>query len=178
MGLSTSSANARPAASPLPDIVGLGGAIAGIGGGLAMAIVAALISASIGGDIWQESKEIAAVVYGQTAAAQPGFVAGPVLVGTLLHFLMSALLGAIFGIVVRRILHLTSDFGTPVLVGLIYGFLLWMVAYFITLPLLNPALLDTYAPSFIIQHLVYGAVTGLLYTWLRPEPYDKARLSA
>jgi len=39
----------------------------------------------------------------------------PVLVGSLIHLLVSALLGAIFGIVTRRWLRLTSDFGTPVL---------------------------------------------------------------
>ena len=27
-------------------------------------------------------------------------------------------------------------------------------------------------PAFVVQHLVYGAVTGLLYTWLRPQPYN------
>ena len=38
-------------------------------------------------------------------------------------------------------------------------------------PVLNPALLDSYGPSFVIQHLVYGMVTGLLYSQLRPAPY-------
>ena len=55
--------------------------------------------------------------------------------------------------------------------ALIYGMLIWMVAYFIVLPFLNPLLLQTYAPAFIVQHLVYGAVTGLFYRWLRPLPY-------
>ena len=172
--MSTTSPTVRPAVSPLPDIVGLGGAIAGLGGGLAMAIVGAIISASLGGDIWLEAKQIAAVVYGPSAAAQPGFAAGPVLVGTLLHLIVSAALGALFGIVTRRALHLTSEFGTMVMGGLIYGMLIWLVGYFAVLPLINPPLRETYAPAFIVQHLVYGAVTGLLYTWLRPQPYDQS----
>jgi hypothetical protein len=171
--MSTSSPAVRPVVSPLPDIIGLGGALAGLGGGLAMAIVAAIISASLGGDIWLEAKQIAAVVYGSSVAAQPGFVAGPVLVGTLLHLIVSAALGALFGIVTRRVLHLTSEFGTPLLTGLIYGMLIWLVGYFVVLPLVNPLLLETYAPAFIVQHLVYGAVTGLIYTWLRPKPYNE-----
>jgi uncharacterized protein DUF6789 len=170
--MSTSSPVARHVTSPLPDIVGLGGALAGLGGGLAMAIVGAIISASLGGDIWLEAKQIAAVVYGPAAAAQPGFAAGPVLVGTLLHLIVSAVLGALFSIVTRRVLHLTSEFGTPLLTGLIYGMLIWLVAYFVVLPIINPLLRETYAPAFIVQHLVYGAVTGLLYTWLRPQPYN------
>ena len=169
--MSSSSPAVRPIASPLPDIVGLGGAIAGLGGGLAMAVIAALISLSLGHDIWLESKQIAAVVYGQDAVAQPGFVAGPVIVGTVIHLFVSAALGAIFGIVTRRVLRLTSDYGVPVLAGLIYGLLVWLIAYFIVLPVVDPLLRETYAPSFIVQHIVYGAVTGLLYSWLRPEPY-------
>lgn len=170
--MSTTSPAVRSAASPLPDIVGLGGAIAGLIGGLAMAIVGAIISASLGGDIWLEAKQIAAVVYGPAAAAQPGFAAGPVLVGTLLHLIVSTALGALFSIVTRRIFHLTSEFGTLLMAGLIYGMLIWLVSYFAVLPLINPLLRETYAPGFIVQHLVYGAVTGLVYTWLRPQPYD------
>jgi len=171
--MSTSPSNVRPIPSPIPNVIGLGGAIAGLGGGLAMALVGALLSSALDGDIWRESKEIASVFYGRAALAEPGFVFGPVFTGTLLHLLVSAVLGAIFGIVTRRVLQLTSDFGTPVLVGLIYGLLIWVLAYFVVLPLLAPTLLDTYAPSFIIQHLVYGGVTGLLYTWLRPSPYTR-----
>src|SRR5262245_65607547 len=111
--MSTSSPAVRPAVSPLPDIIGLGGAVAGLGGGIAMAIVGAIISASLSGDIWLEAKQIAGVVYGPAAVAQPGFVAGPVIVGTLLHLLVAAVLGAIFGIMTRPRFPPASDFGPP-----------------------------------------------------------------
>lgn len=173
MSFSTPSAlKPRSSISPLPDVIGLAGALAGLAGGLAMAIVAALISVSMGQDIWHESKRIAAIVYGPAALAAAGFDLGPVLLGTLIHLAVSALLGAIFGIVTRRWLGLTSDFGTPVLAGLIYGLMIWLVAYFLILPLINPALLEVYAPAFIIQHVAYGIVTGLVYMWLRPQPYQ------
>ena len=173
MTASTPSSALKPqsSASPLPDVIGLGGAIAGLAGGVAMAIVAALLSASMGQDIWHEPKRIAVIVYGPAALISPGFDPGPVLVGSLIHLLVAALLGAIFGIVTRRWLHLTSDFGTPVMAGLVYGLLIWMVAYFVVLPLVNPVLLEVYAPAFIIQHVVYGVVLGLVYMWLRPQPY-------
>jgi len=174
MSLSTPSPAFKPqsAVSPLPNVIGLGGAIAGLAGGVAMAVVAALLSASMGQDVWHEPKRIAAMIYGPAALASSGFDLGPVLLGTLLHLLVSALLGAIFGIVTRRGLRLTSDFGTPVMAGLVYGLLIWMAAYFVVLPLLNPTLLDVYPPAFIIQHIAYGVVLGLVYMWLRPQPYD------
>jgi hypothetical protein len=145
--------------------------LAGLGGGLAMAIVAALLFVSMGEDIWHESKRIATIVYGEAAIAEPGFVLGPVLIGTLLHLAVSAGLGALFGIVTRRWFGLTSEFGTPLLAGLIYGMLIWFVAYFAVLPILDPSMRAIYAPVFIVQHITYGAVTGLLYTWLRPQSY-------
>jgi hypothetical protein len=160
----------RSTASPLPDVIGLGGALAGLCGGLAMIIVGALLSAVFGGDMWLEAKQIAAPFYGSSVNT-PGFDAGPVVLGTLLHFATAALLGSIYSIALRRVLRLPSDVGVPVLSGLIYGFLLWILAYFVVLPLINPSLRETYAPSFIIQHLVYGIVLGLVYAKLRPAPY-------
>jgi hypothetical protein len=162
----------RRAIAPLPNVIGLGGAIAGLGGGLAMAIVAAMLTRALGQDIWHQPKVIASLVYGPGATAQPGFVAGPVLVGTLIHLAVSALLGALFGIGTRRILLLPSDFGTPVMAGLVYGLLIWLVAYFIVVPTLSPRLLEIYVPAFIVQHIIYGTVTGLLYSLLRPQPYS------
>jgi hypothetical protein len=165
----------RAAVSPLPDIIGLGGALAGLAGGLAMALVAALISLVQRQDIWHEAKAIAIVVLGPQAAAQAGFVALPVLIGTLIHLIMAMLLGALFGIVTRRWLHLPSDFGIPLVAGLAYGLLIWLIAYFVVLPLVDPWLLESYAPAFVVQHIVYGSVTGLCYAWLRPSPYDASK---
>jgi hypothetical protein len=136
-----------------------------------MAIVAALLSIWLGQDLWHEPKVIASLIFGPDAAAQPGFVAGPALVGSLIHMIVAGLLGALFGVVTRRVLVLTSDFGLPLLAGMIYGLMIWMVAFFVIVPVLSPRLLEIYAPAFIVQHIVYGAVTGLLYTWLRPQPY-------
>lgn len=171
--MSMSSDAFKPATSRLPDVIGLGGAIAGIGGGLAMAVVAALLARFMGEDVWRQPQAIAVVVYGPAAVADAGFALQPALVGSVIHLIVSALLGAIFGIVTRRVFHLTSEFGTPLLIGMIYGMIVWLLAYFLALPLLNPVLLETYAPSFIIQHITYGAVTGLIYTVLRPKPYDE-----
>jgi len=161
----------NPMASLVPDVTGLTGALAGIGGGLAMALVAALLTRSLDQDIWLQPKAIAAFVLG-SGSATPGFVGLPVLVGTIIHLVVSAALGAIFEIVVWRTLRLPSDLGTPLLTGLVYGMITWLVAYFIVVPVLSPQLLEVYAPAFIIQHIVYGVVTSLLYAAMRPHPYS------
>lgn len=171
MSINISASAARFTSGKLPDIIGLGGACAGLAGGLAMALTEMLIAVAAGQDIWRESKQIAAMVYPSSALAHPGFAAGPVVVGSLIHLGISAVLGALFAIIIRRVFRLPSDFGTPILTGLIYGMTVWMAAYFVVLPIFDPALLDGYAPAFIVQHLVYGLVTGLVYSWLRPYPY-------
>ncbi|HEU4322304.1 MAG TPA: DUF6789 family protein [Roseiflexaceae bacterium] len=167
----SSTIEASKSAARIPEIPGLGGALAGLAGGAAMAVVAAIISASIGGDIWLEAKQIATMVYGPEAATASGFVAGPVIAGTLIHFLFSMLFGSFYSLLTRRLLQLPTDFGTPILSGLIYGMMVWMLAYFVVLPVMDSALMQTYAPAFIVQHLVYGVVLGLVYAALRPQPY-------
>ena len=161
----------NPIATLLPDVIGLKGALAGVGGGLAMAVVAALLTWSLDQDIWLQPKAIAAFVLGSGATA-PGFAAVPVLLGTLIHLAVSALLGAAFEVVVGRLLRLPSDLGAPLLTGLVYGMVTWLVAYFVIVPVLSPQLLEVYAPAFIIQHIVYGVVTSLLYAYMRPRPYS------
>ena len=64
-----------PIPSSTSDAMGIGGALAGLGGGLAMAVIAAIISLSVGTDIWLEAKQIAAPFYGQAAVSQPGTAA-------------------------------------------------------------------------------------------------------
>ena len=159
----------------LPDRLGLAGALAGLGGGLAMAIIGALLTHVLNQDFWLQLKLIASLVLGAPAAAQVGFVAGAVAVGLLIHLAVAALLGVLFEIGVLRLARLPSDFGVPEMAGLVFGLVAWLVAYFVVLPLLAPALLEIYAPALIVQYLVYGAVTGLAYGVLHPQPYITIR---
>ena len=156
--------------APPSDALGIGGAQAGFAGGIAMILSAALLAGVKGYDIWFQLKSIAGLVLGPSAIAQTGFVAGPVLLGLALHLALAALLGAIFAIGMRQGLRLPSDFGVPVVAGLVFGLLIWLGA-FLALPAVLPQLIAVYAPAFIIQHIVYGTVTGLVYGLLRPQPY-------
>jgi hypothetical protein len=172
--MSTRQLSRRPAIAPLPDGLGLGGALAGLVGGAAMTSVAGLLAEAYGYDGWFQLKMIASLVLGPSAVGQAGFAALPALVGLLLHLAVAALLGAIFGIVSRRILRLPSDFGLPAVSGLVFGLMLWLTAYLVA-PAIAPQLMAIYAPAFIIQHIVYGTVTALVYSILRPQPYASTR---
>ena len=147
------------------------GAIAGLAGGLAMAVVGALISLAIQTDLWLSPERIAAFVLGHSAIEQAGFNALPVLLGSLIHTVISIVLGIGFALLYSRVLGITTEYGAPVVAGLVYGGVIWLIAYYVIAPLFNPLLLEVYAPSFIIQNLVYGMVTGLVYMLVRPEGY-------
>ena len=159
----------------LPDIAGLGGAVAGLLAGAVMVLLSPLLSLLTGIGIWEPPKLIAAAVYGPAAMETPGFVMVPILTGTVIHFITSTVLGVIFGLVFHRWLHLTTAFGTPVLVGLCYGILIFVVAYAFVLPTVNPMLRNSLQAPFIAQNMVFGVCVGLFYTWLRPQPYEGER---
>ena len=173
MHASFSSTLSRPAASEAPHEVRLSGAIAGFAGGFAMMITGGIVAMLFGYESWLGPKEIAAIADRSPAGAQPGFVVGPLLLGLAIHFVVAALLGAIFDLVYHHILRLTTDFGLPVYSGLAYGLWLWVASYFVVLPALGVRLTETYAVPFLVQYVIYGVVTGLLYIWLSPEPYHE-----
>lgn len=97
------------------------------------------------------------------------FVLDTALVGAAIHLATGAAYGAIFGGVVARI-----RVGTPLLAGLgiVYGAIVFAVSAWIGLPA-AAALFDAGAPienmaemagwgTFVVEHLLYGAVLGLL----------------
>lgn len=156
--------------TPLLTKIEVGGALAGLVGGIVMAIVGALLAIAMGGDLWKAPKLIATFAFGLSATAAPGFAAGPVIVGSLIHLALSSLFGALFGTLTCRFWKMPLDYGAPVVLGFIYGLTIWLIAYFVVLPLLNPLLLEIYAPSFLIQNMVYGLMVGMIYSAVRSAP--------
>lgn len=51
-------------------------------------------------------KALGSLVLGPAAQAQAGFIAGPVFAGLLIQLVVAVLLGALFGIVTRRVWRL------------------------------------------------------------------------
>mgnify|MGYP001034623723 CR=1 FL=1 len=159
--------------------VEVSGALAGLIGGVMMAIIGAALAIAIGDDLWKAPKLISTFVVNPDVAATPGFLAGPVIIGSLIHLVLSALFGIGFGILTTRIWNMPLSYGAPMVLGFVYGLAIWLIAYFVVLPLVNPLVLEIYAPAFLIQNLTYGLSTGLVYgilrSSLRSEPSVKER---
>lgn len=149
------------------DIWAAGGA--GLVGGAVMGALAMAIGASYGGDIdlWTPVKQVAGAFYGPGVAMR-GFEAGPVILGTLVHFAVAAGLGVVFAILYRRILGLPFQLGLPILMGAIYGLAIWGVAH-IVLPTLNPVMAASEKPAFVLGHIAYGVTLGVAYARLHPH---------
>lgn len=147
----------------------LRGLVSGLGGGFAMALITALIAPFFRASIWVLPEQIGAAIL-----RGPASFTALIVVGTLAHITVAMLLGVVFNVLVRRVLKLTSDFGTFVLVGLIYGLLVWFVSYIAIIPVLNPKILETSWPNLGIGYLVYGAITGLLLTMIHPIVYRES----
>lgn len=157
----------RPAVPRLPDMPGLAGVLAGLSGGLAMLAVAAMLAQALDLSIWFQPQVLASIAL-DTSPADGG--ASTALLGLLIHFASAAGLGVLFEAFMRRVSQLPTDLGVPELAGLTYGIMIWLTAYFVG-PLLSEQLALLYGPAVIIQHLVFGAVTGLVYAMLKPRLY-------
>ncbi len=157
----------------LPDVLGLGGAVAGLFAALLMVLLSPLLSWLSGLSIWTPPKLIAATVYGPRVVATPDFALGPVLTGLGLHVATSIILGLGFGVIYHRLLHLTTAFGMPLLLGLCYGIGIFIGAYFVALPTIDPPLAEAVLAPFLAQNLVFGLCLGSLDGWLRPQPYHE-----
>ena len=79
---------------------------------------------------------------------------------------ISAILGMLFAIIYRAVFNMPSSWGFPILYGFIYGIVIWFVSSRILAGEPVSGLNNT--PSFIVQHLVFGVITGLSFGMLRP----------
>ncbi len=149
----------------------LAGALAGLAGGVAMLVLAALLAMVLNQERWLQLKLIASLLLGASATATSGFAASPVLLGLALHLGLAALLGVLFALLMQRAAALPSSLGLPEVAGPLFGLLAWGIIYFAIAPLIVPGVLAIATASLLIQHLVYGAITGLIYSVLHPQSY-------
>jgi hypothetical protein len=142
------------------------GALAGLGGGLAMGVTGMLVAAALGMSIWTPLNEIAGVFSTGRASDLGEFNASMVLLGTAVHFAIAAALGILFALLYRGLFDLPSSFGFPLLYGFLYGIVIWLISDQVLSGTGISAI--NYTPWFIVQHLIFGATTGLIFGQLRP----------
>ena len=96
-------------------------------------------------------------------------------VGFIVHMVNSAIIWAAFAVAFGR---MVAGMGNGVNYGLAYGVIWWLLGPLTLMPLFmgmgfginwNVAAMTEAMPS-LVGHLVYGAILGSLYVWLRGAP--------
>ena len=135
------------------------GLIGGIIAGIVMALAMAGWGALTGMGVWFPVNLIAATVLrhlqNEPLEMLSQFYMAGAVVGTLIHLGISILLGFIFATLLPTLP------GSTILWSLIVSPILWFIAQYLALPLVNPrmgALIDH--PSFAIAHVIYSLVLG------------------
>lgn len=141
--------------SPWRDRV-ITGVIGGLLGGLLMAVFAMSTSLLRAHGMWMPVKLIGGVVLGFRAINRAGFDVAPIVSGVVIHMMVSAALGALFGLLSARLPSVTL-----VLYGVVYALIIWFLALFFILPIVDPLMVNRTNPAlFAISHIIYGAVLG------------------
>ena len=137
----------------------MGGLVGGFIGGAAMAVFVSVVLGVEGRDSVAGLKLLAYPILGE-AVRVPGFQAGPVILGVLLHFIVAIGWGLAFGLLA---------YGLPkriaVLAGAPWGIVVWLVMFYVVLPVLGgSAVRDILSlPMMIVAHVVYGVTAGLAF---------------
>ena len=120
------------------------GLLAGLGAGVVMAVYL-LITGMLAG-------EAMGTIMGRFA---PGGEATP-LTGALSHLAVSAIYGAVFGVVTLPLRKRIPAWAA----GLVFGMVLFLVAQYALLPGTGSSLLEMSPVHFGIAHLLYGGMLG------------------
>ena len=103
--------------------------------------------------------------------------------GFLVHLVVSTLIGASFATLFQRFVHGKSG---GLSYGLVYGGAWWLLGPLTLMPLMigmdlganwNPTAASQMLPS-LFGHLIYGAILGLSYAWLRSRTSGRQTASA
>lgn len=136
-----------------------GGVIAGLSGGLVLTLFMIFMNLATGRDVWMGLK-IAAFPFLGERTLLPGPDTGAVLLGLLSHFLVAAIWGTIFGFLVFGLDRLST-----IVLGVLFGIIVWLVMYYIVLPIVGAGALVRGAPvgMAVFQHLLFGVVVAAAF---------------
>ncbi len=125
------------------------GAVAGLGGGLVFGVMMGMMGMlpMVGMLARQESA----------------------IVGFIIHMIISAFIGATFGVIATR---LPSGWATAIIGGGVYGIVWWVLGALILMPLMlgmTQMVFVVGGPQWmsLLGHVIYGVVTSLLFVPLK-----------
>lgn len=151
-----------------------GGMVAGVLGGIAIAVVLVVGALAKGQDIWPAFKGAAAPFLGERATT-PGFDGPAVLLGILCHFAVSIGWGVLFAAIFFGLSR-----GATIAVGALWGIVVWLGMYYVLLPLVGQSQMARNEPvaMAIVSHVIFGlavAIGFLPFQRTRPHTAPPSR---
>ena len=136
-----------------------GGIVAGIIGGFVLWVLMAGMTLAAGGDIWPVFKGASAPFLGERAGA-PGFDPIAVPLGAACHFLVSSGWGLLFALLVYGMGR-----GLTVLLGALWGIVVWLGMYYVVLPLVGLGTMQDEGAlgTAVALHVVFGFAVGVAF---------------
>ena len=155
------------------------GTFAGLIAGLGLGFIAIVASTVLRGDPWLPFDFAAAIVVGREALAPTFSSAASLALGSVIHLLLSVLLGVAFLTALALTFQLSARPPLLVLYGVLFAFLVWEVNFLAVLPAIAPDLrgrldLATQLWSGILSYsLVYGPLLAVYVIVVRPGTLDR-----
>ena len=137
--------------------------VAGLIASVVMGMIEMIFEAVAGDGFWSPVVYIGATVLRGLQSLQPpvGFHFGGVILGLMGHMMNSVILGGVFAaFIARRI----AGRGSVIVGGAIYGFIVYLVMWYVVVPAVDPVMLNLNAAFFALAHIMWGAVLG----WFLP----------
>lgn len=140
------------------------GAIAGMAGGMMMAMFAMLgmwLDGQPETGFWTPLNLIAHTVW-RGAPLDAEFSGGALVLGGVIHMMMSMGLGATVAVIVSKVSQLGRSLGSRVLAGVMIAMTVWIAMDFIIWPLIDSAAADAFTTwIFAVSHAVFGMTAPL-----------------
>lgn len=138
------------------------GAMAGAAGGMVMAMWSMIVLWLAGVGFWSPLNLIAHTVW-RGAPLGATFSGGALVLGLVIHMMMSMILGMVLAVGVRTVSRLGRNPVTVATTGMVFGLVVWVVMQYVIWKAVDPAAAPLFtAWVFALGHLMFGAATGLL----------------
>jgi uncharacterized protein DUF6789 len=139
--------------------VSAGGVVAGLISGVFLSLVLLASLTFHGQSSWVAFKGASAPFFHERAM-QPGFDAGPVVVGFIAHFVISAGWGFGFAVVCYGLSR-----GATMVAGALWGIVVWLGMYYVLLPLIGLGEIAQHVPvgQAILEHVMFGVVLAAAF---------------
>ncbi len=146
----------------------LTGAVMGLLAGMVFILFELIMAGITGPSAMTALRAISAIVLGPGALEPSVNVGAAVVIGLIVHFVLSAIFGLIFGMIVWAARSLIGSDGVLVGAAALYGLVLWIVNFYMIAPRAFPWFAEANpVVQFFAHILFYGGVLGLLFVGAR-----------